>query len=73
MLLKDTSIIIPTYHEAGNLPTLVAELATIQTEFNSFEVIIVDDQSDDGTADCIENLQQQYNWSEKIFCQKICD
>jgi dolichol-phosphate mannosyltransferase len=39
-------IVIPTYNEAGNLPTLLSGLAHLDAE-----IIIVDDGSDDGTAD----------------------
>jgi len=41
-----TGIVIPTFNEAGNIPTLLEGLAPVGAE-----VIIVDDGSTDGTAD----------------------
>jgi dolichol-phosphate mannosyltransferase len=43
------AIVIPTYQEAGNLPTLLERLAPVQAQ-----IIIVDDGSPDGTADIAE-------------------
>jgi dolichol-phosphate mannosyltransferase len=42
-------IVIPTYNEAGNLPTLIAGLAPLGAK-----LIVVDDGSEDGTADLAE-------------------
>lgn len=39
-------IVIPTYNEAGNLPTLLERLAPVGAQ-----IIVVDDGSPDGTAD----------------------
>jgi len=44
------SIVIPTYNEAGSLPTLVERLATALAG-RDWELIVVDDGSPDGTAD----------------------
>jgi dolichol-phosphate mannosyltransferase len=44
-----TGIVIPTYNEAGNLPTLIAGLAPLGAK-----LIVVDDGSEDGTADLAE-------------------
>jgi dolichol-phosphate mannosyltransferase len=41
-----TAIVIPTFNEAGNLPTLFDGLADLDAS-----IIIVDDGSDDGTAE----------------------
>ena len=43
------SIVIPTYNEAGSLPTLVERIATALAG-HDWELIIVDDGSPDGTA-----------------------
>jgi dolichol-phosphate mannosyltransferase len=47
-----TLIIIPTYNELDNLPKLLPEVLSKNTEIN---VLIVDDNSPDGTAAFVEN------------------
>jgi len=44
-----TGIVIPTYNEAGNLPTLIDGLAPVGAQ-----IIVVDDGSPDGTAEVAE-------------------
>lgn len=56
------SIIIPTYREALNLPILLAEIASTPFSNKSFEVIIVDDNSDDDTSIIVHELQSKYTW-----------
>lgn len=46
-----TAIVIPTYNEAGNLPTLIEGLSSVDAT-----IIIVDDGSDDGTEDLAKEL-----------------
>jgi dolichol-phosphate mannosyltransferase len=54
------SIIVPTYHEAENLPLLVHEVAAaLQPVMHSWEIIIVDDNSQDGTVDVCQTLQTE--------------
>lgn len=52
------SIVVPTYREADNLPLLVPRI-TAALERWSHEIIIVDDNSDDGTDQVVESLRQQ--------------
>jgi dolichyl-phosphate beta-glucosyltransferase len=53
--LRDSlSVVIPTYKEARRLPaTLRAVLDYLGKRFESFEVIVVDDNSPDGTGDIV--------------------
>lgn len=52
------SIIVPTYKEAVNLPILIARIeAVLKAKQNSFELIIVDDDSQDGTEELIRKLE----------------
>ena len=57
------SIVVPAYNEALRLPSA---LERMRFHFNSlgeeYEVIVVDDGSDDGTAERVELVAQ--NWSE---------
>jgi dolichol-phosphate mannosyltransferase len=49
------SIVVPVFNEAENIPTLVARLRDAMADV-PFEIIFVEDGSDDGTAETIEKL-----------------
>ncbi|PWH19902.1 MAG: polyprenol monophosphomannose synthase [Ardenticatenia bacterium] len=51
-------VVIPTYNEADNLPTLAAELLALGVE--GLELLVVDDASPDGTGQVAEELAQRY-------------
>lgn len=51
------SIVLPTYNEAENVPVLVPKLCALDA---SFEVVVVDDHSPDGTAEVARELAQRY-------------
>jgi len=51
-------VVIPTYNEAENLPTLVGELLTLGIP--GLEILFVDDNSPDGTGQVADDLAQQY-------------
>jgi dolichol-phosphate mannosyltransferase len=51
-------IIIPTYNELENLPRLLPE---VLSKDEGLEVLVVDDNSPDGTADFVENESQKNN------------
>ena len=50
-MLLELAIILPTLNERGNLASLVKRIATAMGASADWEVIIVDDDSHDGTAD----------------------
>ncbi|MTE26358.1 glycosyltransferase family 2 protein [Winogradskyella ouciana] len=50
------SIVIPFRNEAENLPKLLNSIFKLNYPKDLFEVIFVDDESDDGSADIINNL-----------------
>src|SRR5436305_1967988 len=54
----DLSIVIPVRNEAGNIAPLVAEIGAALDGVLAFEVVYVDDGSDDATAAEIGRLQQ---------------
>jgi dolichol-phosphate mannosyltransferase len=57
--LIDTSIIIPTYNERENIVTLVENIRKQLTGHN-YEIIIVDDNSPDGTGIIADRLAKKY-------------
>lgn len=64
-MATEFSIIIPTYQEAKNLPELTERISALPL-LQSFEVIIVDDNSQDGTIETIAQLQSHYPWLHLI-------
>lgn len=64
------SIIIPTYHEAKNIPVLIQEIANVNFENTPLEVILVDDDSQDGTEEIVHQLKNQYPWLRIITRHK---
>lgn len=53
------SVVLPTYMERESLPELVSRIESSLKPME-FEIIIVDDASPDGTADCAEDLNRNY-------------
>lgn len=58
--MKDISIIVPSYNEAESLPHLAEWVDKVMNEHGfTYEVIIVDDGSNDGTWQVAEQLHQK--------------
>ncbi|MBU6354741.1 MAG: glycosyltransferase family 2 protein [Cyanobacteria bacterium REEB498] len=59
-LPPELSIVVPLYNEAESLPPLVAQLlAALRPLGRSFELVLVDDGSSDGTASVLRQLAAQ--------------
>ena len=56
----DISVVVPVYNEAGNVSALAAEIVGALRGQNAFEVVFVDDGSDDGTAAELQALAQRH-------------
>ena len=55
------SVILPTLNEAGHIIKLIENIRFIFSEIQEeFEIILVDDNSTDGTVDLIENIARNY-------------
>lgn len=52
------SIVIPTFNEAENVPVLVQALMNLPYE--PLDLLVVDDNSPDGTGDIVEDLKNEY-------------
>ena len=55
--MTDLSVIVPVYNEAGNIGRLVEEVAESLANYD-FELIIVDDGSDDGSVTELSNVAE---------------
>jgi dolichol-phosphate mannosyltransferase len=56
-----TSVIIPTYKEANNIPVLVKQIDdALRCKNIRYEVVIIDDNSDDGTVEAVDALKNKY-------------
>lgn len=60
--MLNTSIVIPTYNEAENLPIIIQRLFDLN--ISSLNILIVDDNSPDGTGEIADQLAEKY--SDKI-------
>jgi len=57
----DLAVIVPTYKEVDNIPVLIGEIAKVMAQTKlSYEIIIVDDDSRDGTSECVSGLADRY-------------
>ncbi|MCF0219917.1 MAG: polyprenol monophosphomannose synthase [Muribaculaceae bacterium] len=62
MIQSDGLVIIPTYREAENIAAIIDAVIGLS---HQFDVLIVDDNSPDGTADIVRTKQQQY--TDRVF------
>jgi dolichol-phosphate mannosyltransferase len=59
------TIVIPTYNEAENLPKLTAEVLALPLP--DLSILVVDDNSPDGSGELAEELGQQYQGRVKVM------
>jgi len=55
---SNVTVVVPTYNEADNIRTMVAELLSLDVD--NLSVLIVDDDSPDGTGDIAEQLRERH-------------
>lgn len=55
-------VIIPTYNEKENIRDIILEVFTLE---GSYDVLIIDDGSPDGTAAIVKDMQKE--WPERLF------
>lgn len=58
-------VIIPTYNEIENISAIVEKVVGYP---DNFDVLVIDDNSPDGTAQAVESLMQQY--PERVYLEK---
>jgi dolichol-phosphate mannosyltransferase len=55
--LSNRLVIIPTYNEIENAEKIIRKAISLNPEF---DILIIDDNSPDGTADVVKRLQKEY-------------
>src|SRR3989338_8699269 len=61
MPIKEISVVIPTYNERENIENLIPNLEHVLKENGIIgEIIIIDDNSQDGTARIVEEFNKKY-------------
>jgi dolichol-phosphate mannosyltransferase len=56
--LNNAIVIIPTYNEKENITLIIDTVFSLPKDF---DILIVDDNSPDGTAEIVKDLQKNYN------------
>lgn len=62
MQTSDSIIIIPTYNEKENIENIIRTVFNLQ---KCFHILVVEDNSPDGTADIVRRLQKEF--PERLF------
>ncbi len=55
--MTDRIVIIPTYNEKENIEAIIRKVVSLDIDF---DILIVEDNSPDGTADIVKNLQKEF-------------
>ena len=63
-MVSDGLVIIPTYNEIENIEAIVRTVFDLKKDFH---VLVVDDNSPDGTADNVRQVQKEF--SNKLFLE----
>ncbi|MDR0363885.1 MAG: polyprenol monophosphomannose synthase [Bacteroidales bacterium] len=63
---SDSLVIIPTYNEKENIEKIIRKVFSLE---KSFDVLVIEDNSPDGTADIVKKLIQE-EFSEKLFIEE---
>ncbi|MDA9016122.1 polyprenol monophosphomannose synthase [Flavobacteriaceae bacterium] len=66
--MEKTLIIVPTYNEIENIESLIK--AVFENNL-ALDVLVVDDQSPDGTADCVIQMMETY--PQRLFLESRAD
>lgn len=63
--MSNSLVIIPTYNEIENIERLIRDVLLLPKEFH---ILIVDDNSPDGTSDVVQHLIDEF--PDKLFLEK---
>ena len=62
--MKDSLVIIPTYNEIQNIEKMIRKVFDI----SDYDLLVIDDNSPDGTAKVIRNLQNEFK--DRLFLEE---
>ena len=60
--MQDSLVIIPTYKEKENIQAIIEAIFKLD---KAFDILVIDDNSPDGTADIIKSMMKEY--PDKLF------
>lgn len=60
--MSDSLVIIPTYKEKENIKSIIVAIFSLHKDF---DVLVIDDNSPDGTADIVKDLM--LNFSDRLY------
>ena len=63
--MSDSLVIIPTYNEKENIERIIRKVFSLDKDFN---ILLVDDNSPDGTADIVKRLIKEF--PEQLFIEE---
>ncbi len=63
--MNDSIVIIPTYNEKENIEAIIRKVFSLK---KSFDVLVVEDNSPDGTANIIKSLMKEF--PEKLYIEE---
>jgi dolichol-phosphate mannosyltransferase len=63
--VADSVVIIPTYNEKENIEKIIRKVFSLEKDF---DVLIVEDNSPDGTADIVKSLMKEF--PERLFIEE---
>ncbi|MEM2984993.1 MAG: glycosyltransferase, partial [Candidatus Jordarchaeaceae archaeon] len=59
---RELSIVIPTYNESENIGPLISEIEKVFRNYGiDGEILVVDDNSPDGTADVVRKYMEMFD------------
>jgi dolichol-phosphate mannosyltransferase len=61
-----TLVVIPTYNESQTIEKMVRSISGIENPHRTLHLLVVDDNSPDGTADIVKDLSSQFH-HENLF------
>ena len=62
--MRDTLVVIPTYNEIENIERIIRN---VFSQKHDFHILVVDDNSPDGTASLVSLLQKEFD--NKLFLE----
>lgn len=65
--MNNTVVIIPTYNEKDNVEKIIRKVFSLPL---SFDILVIDDNSPDGTAGIVKNLQNEFQEQLHILERK---